>query len=332
MTRPSFQDSCRRLFVAAAAAVSLCNLSNGFAQDGSNYPSRPIRFYVCCAPGGSADIVSRLIGQKLSERVTQPVIVENRVGGSGLLASDLVAKAPPDGYQMVLLSGGHPVSAALMKHIPFDPVDGFGMVTLVTTYPFMLAVAQASPIKSFPDFIARAKAEPGKLTAAIGALGTMHHLVAERVNIEAGIDTLIVPLKGAGASVVELLGGRIDVMYETATATLSHMKAGKIRPLALTAPARYSLTPDVPPMTETIPGLEATSWLGLAVAPKTPRPVVGRLNREVRAILEMADVRRRLADLGGTATPSSPEEMRERIVREVAQWKQVVAVKGIQQQ
>ena len=319
-----------RVHLLAITCMALSALAHAQEKPArENYPNRPIRFFVCCAPGGSADIVTRLLAQQLSDRVGQPVVVENRVGGSGLLANDLVSKAAPDGYTMVLLSGGHPVSAAVMKNIPFDPVESFSMVTVITSYPFTVLVARDSTIKSFPDLIARAKAQPGKITMAIGALGSLHHLLAELINVEGGVDTLIVPLRGAGQSVIEVMGGRIDVMVETITASLGPIKSGKLRALALTTPNRFALMPDVATIAETLPGLEVTSWLGLAIAPKTSRAIVDKLNREVRAVLEQPDVRQRLADLGGTATPSTPEEMRDRVEREVARWKRIVALKGI---
>ena len=206
------------------------------------------------------------------------------------------------------------------------------MISTVTAYPFVISVAADSSIKSFPDFLARAKAAPGRVTVAVGTIASLHHLLAELIGIESGTDLLVVPLKGAGQSVVELLGGRIDLMIETATATIGHVKGGKLRPLALTTGTRSPLMPDVPVIAETLPAIDVTSWLGLAVAPRTPRPIVDRINRELHAVLTQPDVRQRLAELGGTPAPSTPEEMRKRIVEEAARWARVVDAKGVQRQ
>jgi tripartite-type tricarboxylate transporter receptor subunit TctC len=314
-----------RCFAAAALAAALA--SPLAAQD---YPKRPIRFMIGFAPGGSADIVSRLLGQNLAERLGQPVIAEQKMGASGLLANDVVAKAAPDGPALVLLTGGHPVAAVIMKERPYDPVRDFGMVSVVTGYPMVISVAPQSPIKTLPDLLSRAKA--GRITFATSGPGSLHDLVGELINVEAGIEMVSVPYKGAALGSVDLLGGRVDVMVETATFSFPQIRAGKLRPLALSSSGRYPLMPDVPTIAETLPGVEASSWLGLATSPGTPRPVIDRLNREVRAIVETPEVRQRLAELGGVPSPSTPEEMRERIEREIAKWKRVVELKKIERQ
>src|SRR3989442_12764212 len=185
------------------------------------YPDRPIRFYVGFPPGGSTDLVSRFLGHKLSERLKQPVVVEQKVGGTGLIANDAVAKAPPDGHTMVLLTGGHPGTAAVMKKLPYDPVKDFGMVSVVIEYPMTVSVAPESQIKSFPDLIARAKAEPGRISYSSAGPGSLHHLLGEWMNIEAGTTMLHVPFKGAAPAFTELLRGRIDVLIETPTFSFS---------------------------------------------------------------------------------------------------------------
>jgi len=297
-----------------------------------SWPSHPIRFYCGFAPGGSSDIVSRLLAQKLTERLGQPVVVEQKVGASGLIANDAVAKASPDGYTMVLLTGGHPSAMVMMKKVPYDAVKDFAMVSTVTSYPMVIAVAQQSPYKTLADLLARGRAEPAHVTFAVSGPGSLHHLLAEWVNIEAGTTILAVPFKGASQAMIELLGGRVDAMVETATASFPQIRAGKLRALALSSSVHYPLMPEAPLISETLPGIEVSSWLGLAVAPGTPRAIVDRLNREVRAIVELPDVRQRFADLGGVPAPSSPEEMRERIERELVRWKRVVDIKQIERQ
>lgn len=293
---------------------------------------KPIRFYVGFPPGGSTDLISRFLGQRLSERIRQPVVVEQKVGATGLIANDAVAKAPPDGTSMVLLTGGHPGTAAVMKELPYDPVKGFAMVSVVIEYPMTISVAPQSPIKSFPDLIAHAKAQPGRISFSSAGPGSLHHLLGEWMNIEAGTTMLHVPFKGAAPAFTELLGGRIDVLIETATFAFPQIRGGRLRPLALSSAGRYPLMPEVPTVGETLAGVEFSSWLGLAVAPGTPRPLVDALNRELRAILAEDDTRQRFAGFGGVPAPSSPEAMRERVEREIARWQRVVASRGIERQ
>jgi tripartite-type tricarboxylate transporter receptor subunit TctC len=299
---------------------------------GAQTLDKPIRFYVGFPPGGSTDLISRFLGQRLSERIRQPVVVEQKVGGTGLIANDAVAKAAPDGASMVLLTGGHPGTAAVMKELPYDPVKGFAMVSVVIEYPMTISVAPQSPIKSFLDLIAQAKAQPGRISFSSAGPGSLHHLLGEWMNIEAGTTMLHVPFKGAAPAFTELLGGRIDVLIETATFAFPQIRGGRLRALALSSAGRYPLMPEVPTVGETLAGVEFSSWLGLAVAPGTPRPLVDALNRELRAILAEDDTRQRFAGFGGVPAPSSPEAMRERVEREIARWQRVVASRGIERQ
>jgi tripartite-type tricarboxylate transporter receptor subunit TctC len=304
--------------------VLYCGLS--FSQE------KAIRFYVGFAPGGSTDIISRFLGQKLAERLKQTVVVEQKVGATGLIANDAVSKSAPDGATMVLLTGGHPGTAAVMKSLPYDPVSGFGMVSVVIEYPMVISVAPDSPMKSLPDLIARAKAEPGKVTYSTAGIGSLHHLLGEWMNSEAGTTMLPVPFKGAAPAFTELLGGRIDVLIETATFSIPMVKSGRLRPLALSSAGRYPLLPEVPSVGETLKGVEFSSWLGLAVSPGTPRAAVDRLNGELRAILADADTKERFAGFGGVPAYSTPDAMRERVEREIGRWKKVVETRGIERQ
>jgi tripartite-type tricarboxylate transporter receptor subunit TctC len=299
------------------------------AQD---YPTKPIRFTICCAPGGSADLVTRLLAEKMTARMGQPVLPENRIGGSGVLANSDVVKAAPDGHTMVLLTGGFPVAAVLVKDRPYDPIKDFQMVSTIVSYPFFLSVAADHPVKNLKDLLARAKANPGKITYAVAGPGSVHHLLGEWVNIEGNVDMINVPFKGAQQALIELYAGRLDVLVETATGSMGAIRSGKARAIAVSSPQRFSLMPDVPTINETLPGIELASWLGVATTPGTPRPVVDKLNRELRTILAMPDVQKRLADLGGVATPSSPEEMRQRIEGEMVRWKRIIDIKKIQPQ
>jgi tripartite-type tricarboxylate transporter receptor subunit TctC len=302
-----------------------------FAVQAAN-AQQPIRFYVGFAPGGSTDIISRLLGQKLSDRLKQPVVVEQKVGATGLIANDAVSKSAPDGMTMVLLTGGHPGTAAVMKSLPYDPVNGFGMVSVVIEYPMVISVAPESPIKSFPDLIARAKAEPGKVSFSSAGPGSLHHLLGEWMNIEAGTTMLHVPFKGAAPAFTEVLGGRLDVLIETGTFSIPLVKSGRLRALALSSAGRYPLLPEVPTVGETLKGVEFSSWLGLAVSPGTPRATLDNLNREMRAILAEPDIKERFAGFGGVPAHSTPEAMRSRVEREIARWQRVVETRGIERQ
>ena len=293
---------------------------------------QPIRFYVGFAPGGSTDIISRFLGTRLAERLKQPVVVEQKVGATGLIANDAVSKSAPDGATMVLLTGGHPGTAAVMKSLPYDPVAGFGMVSVVIEYPMVISVAPDSPLKSFAELVQRAKAEPGRISFSSAGPGSLHHLLGEWLSIEAGTTMLHVPFKGAAPAYTELLGGRIDILIETATFSFPQIRGGKLRALALSSAGRYPLMPDVQTVAEVLPGVEFSSWLGVAVAPGTPAPVVERLNRELRAILSEDDVKQRFAGFGGVPAPSTPEAMRSRIETEIARWNRVVESRKIERQ
>jgi tripartite-type tricarboxylate transporter receptor subunit TctC len=308
----------------AFALLLYCGLA--FPQD------KPIRFYVGFAAGGSTDIISRFLGQRLSERLKQPVVVEQKVGATGLIANDAVSKSAPDGLTMVLLTGGHPGTAAVMKSLPYDPVNGFGMVTVVIEYPMVISVAPDSPIKSFPDLIARAKAKPGGVSFSSAGPGSLHHLLGEWMNIEAGTQMLHVPFKGAAPAFTEVLGGRLDVLIETATFSIPNVKSGRLRALALSSAGRYPLLPEVPTVGETLKGVEFSSWLGLAVSPGTPRATIDSLNRELGAILAEPDTKERFAGFGGIPAHSTPEAMRSRVEREIERWKKVVDTRGIERQ
>lgn len=317
--------------LAAATLASLAALTISGEAVSQTYPSRPVRFLVGSPPGSGNDLVSRLLAQKFTERFGQPVVVEQKPGGAGLLANDALVKSTPDGHTMVLLSGAHPASAALNRALPYDPVRDFGMVGTLLAYPLVVLVAPNSQIGSFADLLQRAKAAPGKLTYSMTP-GSLVHLLGEWINIEAGTSILGVPYKGSANALLDVLAGRIDVTIETGTASFGHIRTGKLRPLAVSSPARHPALPELPTISEMLPGLEMNSWLGLAVPAATPRAIIDRLNREARAILELPDVRQRLAELSGVPTPSSPEEMRALIERDIARWVRVVELKKIERQ
>lgn len=318
-----------RAVCAATIAAVLTGATGAWAQ---NYPERPVRLIVGFAPGGSSDIVARLVAQQLAPMLGHPVVVENKAGAGGMIASDFVSKAPPDGHTLLLVTAGHSTQAAIMKELPFDPNAGFAWISLVTRYPFLIVTGIQSPITTLADLIARAKAAPGKITYASVGVGTSQHMLAEWFSAETGIELLHVPFKGGAATISEVMAGRVDVMFETITSTLANVKAGKLRALAATSPQPTSFLPGAPVAAQTVPQFVFQSWLGIAAPPGTSAAIIERLNRDLRRMLAEPDVQKRLAEFGGAAAPSSPEEMRAQISAEIERWKKIVQSRRIEQQ
>jgi tripartite-type tricarboxylate transporter receptor subunit TctC len=295
-----------------------------------DWPSRPIRMIVGTAPGGSPDIIGRILGEKLADRLGTAVVIENVTQGAGAVAYQAVSKSAPDGYTMGILTAGFPPQAALRrKSLAYDPVEGFSFVTLLCGYPMVYAVAPDSPIKSFKDLLERAKAAPGRITYTINALGSIYHVLTKWIEIESGALMTPVSYRGTAQALTDVVSGRIDLMVDAATSGFPRVQSGQLRLLAISSPGRYPLMPDAPTIAETLPGVEFMSWLGLAMAPATPRPVVARINQEIRDALELPDVRQRLSEGGNVASPSSPGEMRQKVEGEIARWTRVIEAGGI---
>jgi tripartite-type tricarboxylate transporter receptor subunit TctC len=293
------------------------------------WPSRPVRIIVGTAAGGSPDIVSRLLGEKFSERLGQSFVIENNTQGAGIVAEQAINKATPDGHAMVMLTAGYPGRAALHQGLAFDPLEGFSFISNVCGYPFVYSVAPNSPITSFRDLLDRAKAKPDTLTYTINAQGSIHHLLTTWIGIEAGAPMTPIPYRGATGAITDVIGGRVDVMVEPATSAFPRVRAGQVRLLAVSSSGRYPLMPEAPTVEEFVPGVTFMSWLGYAMAPKTPAAIVERMNAEVRRALSLPDVRSKLADGGNLATPSTPDEFRALVAREIKTWSRVVAAAGI---
>ena len=295
-----------------------------------DWPSRPIRLVVGTAPGGSPDIIGRILGEKLADRLGTAVVIENVTQGAGAVAYQAVAKSAPDGYTMGILTAGFPPQAALRrKSLAYDPVEGFSFVTMLCGYPMVYAVAPDSPIRSFKDLLERAKAAPGRITYTINALGSIYHVLTKWIEIESGALMTPVSYRGTAQALTDVVSGRIDLMVDAATSGFPRVQSGQLRLLAISSPGRYPLLPDAPTIAETLPGVEFMSWLGLAMAPATPRPVVARINREIQDALELPDVQQRLSEGGNVASPSSPGEMRQKVESEIARWTRVIEAGGI---
>ena len=316
----------RRHALALAASFAANSALPARAQQ--NWPQRALRILIGTTPGGSPDIIGRLLADKMTGPLGQSITVENNTGGGGGIAAGIVSHAPPDGHVMTLLTAGYASGAAVGK-FPFDGDNTFGFITMVCSYPFVYLVPKDSPIKSFPDMLARAKANPGKLSYVITSLGAVYHLIGTWVGGKAGVNMVPISYRGSAAAVPDVLGGRVDVMLEPATSGFPRINTGQFRVLAVTSPQRYALMPDAPTVAETLPGVHYMSWLGMATSPGTPRPIVDRLNKEIHRALEWPDVKQKLKEGGNIATPSTPEGMKKQIEDEIANWKQIVEVNNI---
>ena len=318
----------RRRALALAGAVAGSAALPARAQQ--NWPPRPLRILIGTSPGGSPDIVGRVLADKMADRLGT-ITVENNTGGGGGIAASMVTHAPPDGTTMTLLTAGWASGAAVGK-FPFDGDNTFGFLSMVCAYPFIFQVPNDSPIKSFPDLIARAKANPGKITYVITSLGSIYHLIGSWVNAKAGVELVPVPYRGSANAVTDVLGGRVDVMLDTATSGFPRVANGQFRALAVTSPERYPLLPDAPTVAETLPGVHYMSWLGMAAAPHTPRPIVDRLNAELHRAMALPEVEAKFREGGSIATPTTPEGMGRQMADEIAGWKQLVEANHIQMQ
>lgn len=314
---------------AAVLSVALLGAVPACAQ---SYPDRPVRIIVGFAPGGSSDVVARLVSHHLSPLLGQPVIVENRAGVGGTLGSDIVAKAAPDGHVLLLATAGHSTAAAIMRKLPFDSVKDFAWITTLTTYPFVIATRPESPISSLADLIAKAKAAPGRISFGTTGIGAAQHMLPEWFSAETGIELLHVPFKGGTAVVTEVMTGRVDLIFESMTLTRPYVTSGKLRALAVTSRQPVSSLPDVPAAVQTVPDFVFQSWLGLAAPAATPASLIERLNRDVRRILGESDVQKRFAELGGSAVPSTPDELRKQVEGEIMRWHKTVDSRRIERQ
>lgn len=313
-----------------SAVVLACMASAPTLAAEPAYPTKPIRLLLGFPAGGGSDIVARLVAKPLGERLGQNVVVDNKPGAGGNIASDMLVRSAPDGYTLILLPSGHASGAAMKKSLPFDPVKDFAWVSTITTYPLALTVAPGSSITSFADLVKRAKAEPNKYTYSSVGVGTAMHLVAEWAFSEAGVQITHVPFKGGTGPLTELLAGRVDVMIDTMTLTASLLKDQRVRAIAVTSPVGSSPVPGVPTVADTLPRVVFESWLGIAAPVGTPPAVIERLNKELRAVLAQDDVRQKLIDFGGSPRASSPEEFRQRVERDIGNLKKVVADRRIE--
>lgn len=295
------------------------------------WPRRPVMLMHGFGAGGNADSISRVVANALSQDLGEQVVVEAKPGAGGNLASEQVARATPDGHTIILLTGGHAVSAALYKSLRFNPVDDFAFASLVATFPFVIAARADSPIQSIAQLVEAARREPGKLTFSSVGFGSTQHLAGELFAETAGIKLTHVPYRGGMQPLSDLMSGRIDLMVDSITVTGAAIRAGTIRGLGVTSREPWPALPEVVPIATTLPGFEVRSWIGIAAPAATPAPVIARLEGAINKALLSAQVREQLGFLGVKPEGSTPEGMKAFVVGEIERWKRVVRASGIEQ-
>jgi tripartite-type tricarboxylate transporter receptor subunit TctC len=312
---------------SAAAALAIAVAVNASAQ---TYPSKPIKLIVPFPPGGTTDILARAVGAELNKVWGQPVVIENRPGAGGNIGSDAVAKSPPDGYTLVMGTvGTHGINPGLYPKMPYDAVKDFAPVTLVASVPNLLVVHPSVPAKSVKEIIDLAKAQPGKLTFASSGNGTSIHLAGELFKTMTGIEMVHVPYKGSAPAVTDLLGGQVQMMFDNMPSALPHVKAGKLRGIAVTSAKRSPAVPDLPTIAETgLTGYEASSWFGVLAPAGTPKDVIAKLNEAIVKALGTPDMQEKLSSQGAQPIGNSPAEFAAHIQAEIAKWAKVVKASG----
>jgi tripartite-type tricarboxylate transporter receptor subunit TctC len=293
-----------------------------------DYPTRPVRFVVGFPAGGQQDIMARLIGQWLSERLGQQFIVENRPGAGGNIGAEAVINSPPDGYTMLLVGSPNAINATLYDKLNFVFLRDIVPVASFARTPLVMEVHPSMPVNTLPEFIAYAKANPGKVNYASGGMGTPQHVGAELLKILAGINMVHVPYRGAAPALVDMLAGQVQVMIDPLPASIEFVRSGRLRPLAVTSENRWPALPDVPTAVEFIPGYLAESWYGAGVPRNTPAEIVDKLNREINAGLADARIAARIVELGAYVVSGSPADFRKMVADETDKWGKVVKASG----
>jgi tripartite-type tricarboxylate transporter receptor subunit TctC len=288
-----------------------------------------VRIIVGIPAGSATDIAARLIGQWLSERLGQPFIIENRVGAGGNVGTEMVVRSAPDGYTLLMVNGANAISATLYEKLNFNFIRDIAPVATISSNTLVMVVHPSAPAKSVPEFIAYAKANPGKIAMASAGNGTIQHVTGELFKMMAGIDLLHVPYRGAPPALTDLIGGRVQVMFDVLPSSIEYIKASKLRALAVTAAARSEVLPEIPTVGEFVPGYEASGWIGVGAPKATPAEIVDKLNKEINVALADPKMRARISDLGSAVFASSPAEFTNFIAAETEKWGKVIKFAGI---
>ncbi len=309
----------RTLFLVCMGATAV---STAWAQPA--FPTKPIRILVGAPPGGSNDILARAISQRVSESVGQPVVVENRAGANQMIAADLTAKAPPDGYTLYVTSTSYTTGAALTPKLPFDPVNDLAGITMLGFGPMVLVVHPSLPAKNTRELIALLRGKPGQLNYTSSGVGGINHLAMEVLKSAAKIDILHVPHKGMGPALTDLIAGQVQAVIVGLPSVEMHLKNGRLRVIGVSTAKRSPFAPELPPIADAVPGYDVSLWWGIFAAAKTPRAVMDRLNAEIHKALASADVKKRFADFGAEPSPMTPDAFSAHVRGEIAKWRKVV--------
>jgi len=318
----------RRNFLHLAAGAAALPALSRIAWTES-YPSRPVRIIVGFPPGGTADIVARLMGQRLSERLGQPFVIENRPGAGGNIGTEAVVRAPADGYTLLLAATLNTINATLYEKLNYNFIRDIAPVACIIRTPLIMVVNPAVPAKILPEFIAYAKDNPAKVTMASAGTGTLSHIAGELFKMMTGIDVLHVPYRGGAPALTDLTGGQVQVYFSPLPESISTIKGGKVRALAVTTAGRSEALPDVPTVGDFVAGYEATVWFGIGAPKATTAEIVDKLNKEINAGLADPQLKARLADLGGTVIAGSPSDFGSFVAAETDKWAKVVRFAGI---
>jgi tripartite-type tricarboxylate transporter receptor subunit TctC len=318
----------RRNFLHLAAGAATLPAVSRFAW-AQAYPTRPVRIIVGFAAGGPNDILARLIGQWLSERLGQPFVTENRTGAATNIATEAVVRAPPDGYTILLASTTNAINATLYDKLTFNFIRDIVPVASIGRTPFIMVVHPSVPAKTVPEFIAYAKANPGKLSMASAGVGNSGHVIGELFKMMTGVDMIHVPYRGAAPAMTDLLGGQVQVFFTPMISSIEYIKAGRLRSLAVTTATRSDALPDIPTVGDFLPGFEASAWGGVGAPKNTPADIIGKLNKEINAGLSDPALRRRLAEEGGTVFAGSPADFGKFIADETEKWGKVLRAANI---
>lgn len=329
---PKRPNTKRRAAAAAIAALGLVAWQPASAQDASaNFPNKPIRIISPHGPGGLGDTFARYIASQMAISFGQPVIVENKPGASQTIAAESVARATPDGYTLLIATQSAMVfNPVLRKKLPYDSEKDFTPISMLFDTPIYLVVKKALPVKTVAELIALAKTQPGKLTYASLGPGSSHHLLTEMFKKQAGVDILHIPYKSSANASTDLISGQVDMMFEGGASSLPHVRDGKLTALATSAEKRTEIMPDLPTLSETLPGFSASVWFALSGPAGMPAPVVDRLNKEVVRILKQPATHDKFVNLGVELTPSTPKQLGERIHQEIPHYRSIAAAAGIQ--
>jgi tripartite-type tricarboxylate transporter receptor subunit TctC len=312
------------LALGAAALPAVSSITRA-----QTYPSRPVRIIVPFAPAGSSDIVARLVGQWLSERLGQPFVIENRPGGGGNIGTEAVVRASPDGYTLLMVGGWNAINATLYDKLSFNFIRDIAPVAGVIRTANVMVVHPSVPAATVPEFIAYAKSKPGKTTMASAGKGTPSHVAGELFKMMTGVDMVHVPYRSAGPALTDLLGGQVQVMFPTTVSSIEYVRDGRLRALAVTTATRLEVLPDVPTVGEFLPGYEASGWSGIGAPKGTPIEIIEKLNKEINASLADPKLKARLADLGGTVFTGSPSDWGKLIAEETEKWGKVIRALNI---